>query len=67
MTLLAGLFVQRDKIAVIALLLLAVAGVGFAGLDRHGLIQVYVRSVGVLTAIIGIMLLVWPGAVTRRV
>ncbi len=66
-TLLAGLFAERSKIAVIALLLLAVAGIGFVGLSRHGWIQVYLIGVGAMTIIIAVVLLVWPTAATRRI
>jgi hypothetical protein len=62
-TLLAGVFAQQGKIAVIALLLLVVAGIGFAGLEWHGLIRIYELSVGVLTIIIGSLLLARPDAV----
>jgi len=64
--LLAGLFAQRDKIAVIALILVVVAGIGFAGINRHGLIEVFLLGLGALAIIIGSVLLVWPGAATRR-
>jgi hypothetical protein len=66
-TLLAGLFAQRSKIAVIALLLLVVAGVGFVGIHRHRFIQAYLIGVGVMTIIIAVVLLVWPAAATRRI
>ena len=66
-TLLAGLFAQRSRIAVIALLLLVVAGVGFVGISRHGWIQAYLIGVGLMTFIIAIVLLVWPAAATRRI
>jgi len=66
-TLLAGLFAQRSKIAVIALLLVVVAGIGFAGINRHSLIQAYLVGVGVMTLIIAIVLLKWTVAVTRRI
>jgi hypothetical protein len=65
-TLLAGLFAQRGKIAVLAPILLVVAGIGFAGIARHGLVQVYLLAVGALTIVIGTILLAWPGAVTGR-
>jgi hypothetical protein len=65
-TLLAGVFAQRDKIAVTAVLLLVIAGIGFAGIDRHGLIQVYLLGVGVMSIVIGALLLAWPRAVTGR-
>ena len=65
-TLLAGLFAQRGKIAVIAVILLAVAGIGFAGIGRHGLIQVYLLGVGLMALVIGVLLLAAPGAATRR-
>jgi hypothetical protein len=58
--LLAGVFAQRGKLAVIALLMLVVAGIGLAGIEWHGLIQVYELSVGVLTIPIGALLLARP-------
>jgi len=61
--LLAGVFAQRGKIAVIALLMLVVAGIGLAGTEWHCLIQVYELSVGVLTVLIGALLLARPDAV----
>ena len=67
MALLAGLFAQRSKIALIGLLLFVVAAIGFAGINRHGLIQAYLLGVGVMSIIIAIVLLKWPAAVTRRI
>jgi hypothetical protein len=65
-TLLACVFVQRDWVAVLAVLLLIVAGIGFAGLHRHGLIQGYLLGVGILTLTIAILFLVFPNAETRH-
>jgi len=64
--LLAGLFVQRGKIALIGLSLFIVAGIGFAGIGWHGLIPFYLVSIGVLTLIIGIIFLRFPSAMTER-
>jgi hypothetical protein len=64
--LLAGVFAQRDKVGVIALSLLLVAGIGFAGINRHDLIRVYLAGVGLLAIIIGILLLAAPSAMIRR-
>jgi hypothetical protein len=66
-TLLAGLFAQRSKIAVIALLLLVVSGIGFVGVRRHGWIQAYLLGVGMMTFIIAIVLVFRPTAVTNRI
>ncbi len=65
-TLLAGVFAQRGKIAVVAVFLLVVAGIGFAGLEWHGLLRVYELAVGVMTIGIGILLLACPSAATGR-
>jgi hypothetical protein len=65
-TLLASLFAQRDNVAVIALILFGVAGIGFAGIHRHGLIHFYLAGLGLLTVIIGLLLLAVPSATTRR-
>jgi hypothetical protein len=62
-TLLAGVFARRGKLAVIAALLLIVAGIGFAGTEWHRLIHVYEISVGVLTVFIGALLLARTDAV----
>ena len=64
--LIAGVFAQRDRVSVIALTMLLVAGIGFAGINRHGLIHVYLAGVGLLTIIIGILLLTAPSAMMRR-
>jgi hypothetical protein len=64
-TLLAGLFAQRGKIAVITLILLVVTGIGYAGIRYHDLIQVYLLGVGLLAIIIGILLLAAPSATAR--
>ena len=63
---LAGVFAQRGKVAAIAVLLLVVAGIGFAGTEWHSLIEVYEVGVVVLSLGIGVLLLARPGAVTRR-
>ena len=62
-TLLAGVFARRGKIAVIAFLMLLVAGIGFAGTEWHGLIKVYELGVGGLAVIIGALLVTRPDAV----
>jgi hypothetical protein len=66
-SLLAGLFAQWSKIALIALLLLVVAGIGFVGISRHGWIQAYLIGIGAMTLTIAIVLVVWPSAVTKRI
>jgi hypothetical protein len=63
--LLAGVFAQRTWVAVLAVLLLAVAGIGFAGLHWRGLIQAYLLGVGILTLTIAILFLAFPNAETR--
>src|SRR5262249_22160462 len=65
-TLLAWVFAQRGWIAVLTALLLVAAGIGFAGLRRHGLLQAYLIGVGILALAIAILLLVRPHAVTRH-
>jgi hypothetical protein len=59
-TLLAGLFARRNKTPVMALALLVVAGIGYAGISRHGLIQIYLIALGVLTIIIALLLFKAP-------
>jgi hypothetical protein len=65
-TLLAGVFAQRDTVAVVAFVLLVLAAIGYAGLARHGLIEVYLLGLGVLTVVIGLLLVVAPASATRR-
>lgn len=64
--LLACVFAQRSWIAVLAALLLAVAGIGFVGLRRHRWIERYLLGVGILTLTIAILFLASPQAETRH-
>jgi hypothetical protein len=65
-TLLAWVFAQRDWVAVLAVLLLVIAGIGFAGIRWHGLVQGYLLGVGILALTIAILFLAFPNAATRR-
>jgi ABC-type Fe3+-siderophore transport system permease subunit len=56
-TLLAGLFAPRSKIAAVGLAMLVVAGIGFAGVLFHPLIEVYLVGVGVMASVIAVVLL----------
>jgi hypothetical protein len=63
--LLAGLFVRPGKIALIGVALFIVAGIGFAGIAWHVLIEGYLLGIGALTLLIGIIFLAFPSAMTK--
>jgi hypothetical protein len=63
--LLAALFAQRRWVAVIALALVALAAIGYAGLVRHGLLDKYIGVVGLLTVVVGGLCLASPQTVVR--
>lgn len=63
--LLAALFAQRRWVAAIAVALVALAAVGFAGLGWHRLIDAYFRGLALLTIFVGLLCLACPETVVR--
>jgi len=59
----APLFVQHGRIALVAVALLVLALIGFAGLRWRPLLRVFMLADGLLAAAIAVLFLVWPHAV----
>lgn len=61
--LLAALFAQRRWVAAIAVALVALAAIGFAGFVRPRLIEAYFGGLALFTIVVALLCLAWPEAV----